>query len=162
MGLYWLYRRSVWFPYLRFHRCPPGSLDLYVTMDGKAELNVYYTKMVPPYIIFKTDGSYVKPITAKAGEEIPQEEINRVNNSEKPPTCTGYTFAGWDWDGDGDFDDDDTPLNKMPEGGAVINAIWTPTTAEYTVEYWFQDVEGDGYTRNEGLDETRFSILLIQ
>lgn len=120
-----------------------GTLNLSVTADGNAELNVYYTEMVNPFIVFFTEGSYVKPITAKAGEPIPVDEINRIK--ETTPIRAGYTFERWD---------QDIPAT-MPEDNLVINAKWKPSETTYTVEYWFQDTEGDGYTRNEGLDETR-------
>ncbi|MEE0510352.1 MAG: InlB B-repeat-containing protein [Peptococcaceae bacterium] len=130
----------------------PGTLNLKITADGNAELNVYYTETVKPCIVFSTGGDYVAPIVEEAGTNISTETTNR---EEATPERPGYDFAGWDWNGDGVHDDKDQPLITMPENDLVINAIWTPGTSEYIVEYYFQDTEGDGYTRNDGMDEVR-------
>lgn len=130
----------------------PGTLSLLVTADNNAVLNVYYTETVDPCIVFSTGGTYVAPITAETGTDISSESADRNSVS---PTKPGYTFAGWDWNGDGAYDDKDQPIETMPENDLVIKAVWTPSTSEYIVEYYFQDTEGDGYTRNDGMDEVR-------
>ena len=132
----------------------PGDLSLRVTGDGNAVLNVYYTETVNPCIVFSTGGNAVDPITAAAGTDISELTANRNGIT---PEKQGYIFAGWDWNGDGVHDDNDTPLIVMPENDLVIKAIWKPGTSEYIVEYYFQDTQGDGYTRNDGMDEVRQS-----
>lgn len=133
----------------------PGNLSLKVTGDGNAVLNVYYTETVNPCIVFSTGGNAVDPITAVAGADISSETAAR---DELTPTKQGYNFVGWDWNGDGEYDEKNQPLTTMPENDLVIKAIWTPGTSDYLVEYYFQDTEGDGYTRNDGMDEVRQAI----
>lgn len=130
----------------------PDNLSVKVTGDGNAVLNVYYTETINPCIVFSTGGDAVDPITAVAGTDISSETAAK---DELSPQKQGYIFAGWDWNGDGVHDDKDQPLATMPEEDLVINAIWTPGTSDYIVEYYFQDTEGDGYTRNDGMDEVR-------
>ena len=130
----------------------PGDLSLKVTGDGNAVLNVYYTETINPCIVFSTGGYYVAPIVEEAGTDISELTADR---NEITPTKQSYIFAGWDWNGDGKCDEQDKPLTTMPENDLVIKAIWTPGTSDYIVEYYFQDTEGDGYTRNDGMDEVR-------
>lgn len=130
----------------------PGTLNLLITADGNAVLNVFYTETVNPCIVFSTGGDYVEPITAEAGTDISSEADDRNGQN---PTRAGYLFEGWDWNGDGVYDSSDTPPETMPENDLVVKAVWTPGTSEYIVEYYFQDAEGDDYTRNDGMDEVR-------
>ena len=130
----------------------PGALNLKITGDGNAELNVYYTETVKPCIVFSTGGTYVPPIVIDMGTNIEEETAEK---NEVVPERPGYIFQGWDWNGDGVHDDNDQPLATTPENDLVIKAIWTPGTSEYIVEYYFQDTDGNGYTRNDGMDEVR-------
>ena len=108
------------------------TMKLFVTSDGKAAKNIYYDKKEEkPYIIFKTSGSYVESIMAKAGEDI-SEQINKIVEPERK----GYKFIGWD-----------TEIPTiMPEENLVINAKWEPIETEYNVLYWIQNAEDDEYS----------------
>lgn len=120
----------------------PGVMSLMITADGQASLDIYYTQVTNPCIIFSTGGDYIEPIVAPAGEDISQDAADR---EQAEPTRQGYIFAGWD---------QDIP-DKMPENDMVITAQWKPDISDYIVEYYFQDTVGDGYTRNDGMDEIR-------
>ena len=115
-------------------------LTLVVTADGLAQKTVYYTKNQQPSIVFQTGGTYIEPISAPAGADI-SEEIKKVPDPEKP----GWEFAGWDRD---------LP-ETMPEGGLVVQAQWKPGTSSYTVEFYFENVNDEGYTLDRTLNQTR-------
>lgn len=118
----------------------PTDMSLLVTADGKAVKTVYYTKDLAPSIIFNTGGSYVPMITAEPGTDISQQIADLPE-----PTKQGYIFAGWD----------QTLPTVMPETDLVVNAVWEPGKSSYTVEYYFENANDDGYTWNKSLNETR-------
>ena len=121
-----------------------GQMDLTVTADGKATLNVYYTKKVNPCIIFNTGGSYVAPVSAAPGSDI-SEQMAEVSAEENAPSKQGYVFAGWD-----------TPLPEtMPEKDLTVNAKWAPGTSDYTVLFWLENRDGTGYDAVESRDDIR-------
>ena len=125
----------------------PGAMSLTVTSDGNAVLNIYYTKTVDPSIIFVTGGSYVAPITAAPGSDI-SDKIAEVTDPDNAPTLKGYVFDHWDTD---------LP-QEMPEEDMVVNAVWEPGESEYTVVYWKQTSDGQGYEKMEGEDVTRKAV----
>lgn len=121
-----------------------GQMDLTVTEDGKATLNVYYMEKVNPCIIFNTGGSYVAPVSAAPGSDI-SEQMAEVSAEENAPTKRGYVFAGWD-----------TPLpDTMPEEDLIVNAEWAPGTSDYTVLFWLENIDGTGYDPVESRDDIR-------
>lgn len=120
----------------------PGNMSLVITADGKAALDINYVQVTDPCIIFNTGGDYIEPIVAQAGMDISQQAIDREN---RKPVRQGYIFTGWD---------QEIP-DIMPENDMVITAEWTPGISDYIVEYYFQDMEGEGYTRNDGMAEVR-------
>lgn len=130
----------------------PGSMSLVITADGNAALNINYVQVMDPCIIFSTGGDYVAPIVAEAGSDI-QSLVDSICDPERQ----GYVFTGWDVpDESGNYDGitDNLP-GVMPDEDLVVRAVWSPGISSYTAEFYFQDTEGDGYTRNEGLDEQR-------
>ncbi len=63
----------------------------------------------------------------------------------------GYAFVGWSTDKDAAVGT--TDLGKLPtETPATYYAIWSASSANYTVEFYYMDVEGAGYELAE--DET--------
>ena len=122
----------------------PGRMELTVTADGKAALNIYYIETVNPCIIFNTGGSYVAPVSAAPGSDI-SDQIAEVTDPENAPVLKGYVFDKWDRE---------LP-DTMPEEDLIINAVWKPGTSEYTVVYWLQYADGSGYQKLEGEDVTR-------
>jgi len=125
------------------YRRETTDLSLQITADGNAVKNVYYIKSENPCIIFNTDTSYVPIISAKPGTNI-SDRIAALKIPSKP----GYEFDKWN---------QEIP-SIMPDSDLIVNAVWKPGESNYTVQFWFQDAVGDGYTRNKGLDETRTAI----
>ena len=115
-------------------------LTLVVTADGLAQKTVYYTKNQQPSIVFQTGGTYIEPISAPAGADI-SAQIAAVEEPTKP----GWEFDGWD----------QTLPTEMPAGGLVVEAQWTPGTSSYTVEFYFENANDEGYTLDRTLNETR-------
>lgn len=119
------------------------NMQLTVTDDGRAEKNVYYDKVGNTYIIFQTQGSYIDPIMAEAGEDI-SEQVAQVSE----PVREGYEFVGWDRE---------IPT-IMPDEDYIVNAKWEPSVAEYTVLYWFENANDDGYTLGQN-SEKRTAVV---
>lgn len=119
------------------------NMQLLVTEDGKAEKNVYYDKVGKSYIIFQTQGSYIAPIMAEAGDNI-SELISKIPE----PTREGYEFDGWDRE---------IPT-IMPNEDYIINAKWKPSVVEYTVLYWFENADDDDYTLGKN-SEKRTAVV---
>lgn len=93
-----------------------------VAADGSTVVEVYYNRYY--YLMtFDLDGGYgVKPIYARYGADIKIQS----------PTKAGHAFNNW------------TPAvpATMPVNGGTYQAIWTATTAQYTVSYWIVNDDG--------------------
>lgn len=87
------------------------DMTLLVTADGRAEKKVYYTRLFYDRITFRTEGTYISPISGWAGQDI-GSEIDQIEE----PVRQGYIFKGWD---------KELP-DVMPEGEYVVNAVWEP------------------------------------
>lgn len=107
------------------------DMTLLVTADGRAEKKVYYTRLFYDRITFRTEGTYISPISGWAGQDI-GSEIDQIEE----PVRQGYIFKGWD---------KELP-DVMPEGEYVVNAVWEPGESRYTVLRWMENAEDDGYT----------------
>ncbi|MDY2968697.1 MAG: InlB B-repeat-containing protein [Butyricicoccus pullicaecorum] len=120
-----------------------NDMSLIVTADGQASKTLTYTLKDAPYIIFRTQGSYIQPITAEAGAYI-YPQISSVKN----PTRPGYDFAGWEYEGE-TYEDGwalAQALSEMPTVLTYVDAVWNPGVVNYTVLTWFQNAEDDNYT----------------
>lgn len=97
-----------------------------IAADGSTVVKVYYDRYY--YLMnFDLDGGYgVEPIYARYGATI------NVGNPTKP----GYTFKEW------------TPeLPKtMPAEKTSYKATWEAGTTSYTVVYWYENADDDGYS----------------
>lgn len=119
------------------------DMSLMVTADGNATKTLRYTLKDEPYIIFRTQGSYVAPISEAAETDI-SEQIEAITE----PTREGYIFQGWEYDGAvyETAAELANELSTMPPVLTYVNAVWEPGEANYTVLTWFQNAEDDGYT----------------
>lgn len=119
------------------------DMSLMVTADGNATKTLRYTLKDEPYIIFRTQGSYVAPISEAAETDI-SEQIKAITE----PTREGYIFQGWEYEGEVYKTAEDLAkvLSAMPPVLTYVNAVWEPGEAKYTVLTWFQNAEDDGYT----------------
>lgn len=119
------------------------KMSLVVTADGKASKTLRYTRTDDIYIIFRTQGSYIAPITRDVGTDI-RSEINNIKN----PTREGYIFAGWEYNGTVYQSATELAgaLSTMPLVQTYVDAVWEPGVAKYTVLTWFQNADDDNYT----------------
>ena len=100
-----------------------------VAADGSTVVEIYYDRNY--YMMsFKLDGGYgVEPIYARYGASV------KVENPTKP----GYTFNGWE---------PQVPAT-MPVNGGTHTAKWAKNNANYTVQYWQENADDDGYSYKE-------------
>ena len=97
-----------------------------IAADGSTEVEIYYDRYY--YLMkFDLDGGYgVEPIYARYGAPI----------SVAAPTKPGYTFNGWD-----------PALPKtMPAEHTSFKANWTAATSGFTVVFWYENANDDGYS----------------
>ncbi|MBQ3500351.1 MAG: InlB B-repeat-containing protein, partial [Oscillospiraceae bacterium] len=116
-----------------------------VAADGSTVFECYYDRNY--YLIkFNLNGGYgVDPIYARYGANFV------VNNPIKP----GYIFAGWDrltvdTDSDGEPDRGDGVADVMPATipaeKCFYGALWTTANTTYTVVYWKENADDNGYS----------------
>ena len=100
-----------------------------VAADGSTVVEIYYDRNY--YMMsFNLDGGYgVEPIYARYGASV------KVENPTKP----GYTFSGWE----------PTVSTTMPVNGGTHTAQWQKNNANYTVQYWQENANDDGYSYKE-------------
>ena len=85
------------------------------------------------WVTFNSDGgSYIAPQFSNAGEP--------MNLSQFVPTKAGYDFDGWYLDG--------KPVTAV-SGKATVTASWKAKDAQYTVSYWQENANDDGYSFKE-------------
>lgn len=100
-----------------------------VAADGSTVVEIYYDRNY--YMMsFNLDGGYgVEPIYARYGAAL---EVGT-------PTKPGYTFSGWE----------PTVPTTMPVNGGTHTAQWQKNNANYTVQYWQENANDDGYSYKE-------------
>lgn len=97
-----------------------------IAADGSTVVEIYYDRY---YFLmnFDLDGGYgVEPIYARYGAPI----------SVGTPTKPGYSFNGWN---------PELPAT-MPAESATHKATWKVGTTSYTVVYWYENANDDGYS----------------
>lgn len=97
-----------------------------IAADGSTVVEIYYDRYY--YLMnFDLDGGYgVEPIYARYGAPI----------SVGTPTKPGYSFNGWD---------PELPAT-MPAESATHKATWKVGTTSYTVVYWYENANDNGYS----------------
>lgn len=97
-----------------------------IAADGSTVVEIYYDRYY--YLMnFDLDGGYgVEPIYARYGAPI----------SVGTPTKPGYSFNGWN---------PELPAT-MPAESATHKATWKVGTTSYTVVYWYENANDDGYS----------------
>lgn len=97
-----------------------------IAADGSTVVELYYDRNY--YLMnFDLDSGYgVEPIYARYGATI------NVGNPTKP----GYSFDGWD---------PKLPAT-MPAENTTHKATWKVGTTSYTVVYWYENANDDGYS----------------
>ena len=97
-----------------------------IAADGSTVVKIYYDRY---YFLmnFDLDGGYgVEPIYARYGAPI----------SVGDPTKPGYSFDSWN---------PELPA-KMPAENTTHKATWNTSTTSYTVVYWYENANDDGYS----------------
>ena len=93
---------------------------------------VYYTRNTYTVSFETNGGSYVSSIfDVKHGTTVTEPAA---------PTFAGYTFAGW-LNGETAFD-----FNTPVTGNLTLTAKWEPKLVNYTVVYWQENADDDGYS----------------
>ncbi len=97
-----------------------------IAADGSTEVEIYYDRYY--YLMnFDLDGGYgVEPIYARYGASI----------NVGTPTKPGYTFGVWN---------PQLPA-AMPAKNTTHKATWNAGTTSYTVVYWYENANDDGYS----------------
>ena len=124
----------------------PGFTALYyqpdsIAADGSTVFEVYYERNY--YLMeFDCNGGY-------GAETL----YNRYDSYVSVPTPVrpGYVFAGWDLvesEEPGFVHDEDAEghLDKIPPYHTAYKAIWETSATTYTVVYWRENADDDGYS----------------
>lgn len=100
-----------------------------VAADGSTVVEIYYDRNY--YLMsFNLNGGFgVEPIYARFGAPV---EVGA-------PTKPGYTFSGWE----------PAVPATMPVNGGTHTAQWQKNNANYTVQYWQENADDDGYSYKE-------------
>ncbi|MDR0916978.1 MAG: hypothetical protein LBN02_07305, partial [Oscillospiraceae bacterium] len=106
---------------------------LLITGDSPVK-KLYYELTDMNYVIFRTGGSYIAPITAMAGANI--ADLAKARDKIHP-TRQGYNFVRWDWEGH-------IP-STMPSQDLVVNAVWEPAQSKFNIIHWKQNTARNGY-----------------
>ena len=131
-----------------------------VAADGSTVFECYYDRNY--YLIkFDLDGGFgVDPIYARYGT------LFVVNDPVKP----GYVFGGWDLltedtNGDGKNDKGDGVKDDLPKSilaeESVYKAIWGIADTTYTVVYWKENADDDGYSYWGSIQIDAISTTLV-
>lgn len=108
--------------------------NVFYLLVTKGEDSCLYTITIrrrPMYTVsFDTDG----------GTPVPEQRVEEGLLAEEPSTeKTGYHFEGWDY-----------TFSAPVTGNVTVKAKWSPNrNTKYTVEYYLENLEDDGYTMRE-------------
>lgn len=110
------------------------------TFDGTnvtKDMNVYPASASCWLTFDSQGGSAIASHYVRQGKSF---ELSKVGK----PTKAGYTFAGWSLKANGT-----KQTEVIPNGDTKLYALWTPTTADYTVIHWQENANDDGYSFKE-------------
>lgn len=117
-----------------------------IAADGSTEINIYYDRQYY-LVLFDLDGGYgVDPVFVRHGAMI----------SVNQPTRAGYVFRGWElieYAGNTPTAEEEAACNvinssslTVPTANLKFRAKWETTDTTYTVVYWTENADDDGYT----------------
>ena len=99
-----------------------------VAADGSTVVNVYFDRKYYTLNFDLGEGGYgVEPIYDRYGADIP---------TPAAPTRPGYSFTGWT----------NLPSTMPGNNTTVVTANWNPLPSTFTVAYWYQNPDDNGYT----------------
>ncbi len=122
--------------------------DVKIAADGSTEIDIYYDRNY--YLLsFDLGGGYgVEPIYTRYGATV------SVSN----PTRPGYLFDGWELIECGGATATDTQKNQynlnngnvtLPSMNLKYRAKWKTANTTFTVVYWTENADDDGYSYND-------------
>jgi len=111
----------------------PKKQQVTVEGDGTTTVIYRYTRNVHTLTLKNYDGKTDKTVEARYEMSIPK------------PTRAGYAFAGWYTDAKCTKE----YKANMPDQDLTLYAKWEANIVNYVVEYYQQNVQGDGYTLKE-------------
>ncbi|MGW8114930.1 YDG domain-containing protein [Caproicibacterium sp. NSD3] len=105
-----------------------------IAPDGSTVVEIFYDRN--QYTLsYNTDGgSYIDPVIYRYGQAIVQPQN---------PTKTGYAFDGWN-----------ESYSTMPSKDLTLTSQWKATEAKYTVVYWKENADDDGYSYDSKVERT--------
>lgn len=117
-----------------------------IAADGSTEIDIYYDRQYY-LVLFDLDGGYgVDPVFVRHGTLI----------SVNPPKRAGYVFDGWElieYAGNTPTAEEEAACNvinssslTVPTANLKFRAKWKTTDTTYTVVYWTENADDDGYT----------------
>ena len=115
-----------------------GRVEAY----GAKTFEVYYDREAHYLYTYNTGDVYYEPMIIKYGQEIVLDE---------EPTYSGYIFDGWTYSTSMDGEKIDKP-SSMPDYNIYAEAKWIKSDTHYTLSYYTQNPDDDGYT-NIGTSE---------
>ena len=119
--------------------------DVKIAADGSTEIEIYYDRNY--YLLsFDLDGGYgVEPIYTRYGATV----------SVSAPTRPGYLFDGWELTECGGVPATDAQKSQydlnlvsitLPSMNLKYRAKWKTSDTTYTVVYWTENADDDGYS----------------
>lgn len=104
--------------------------DSVAVPEGATSVSLYAIIGTGYWVTFNSNGgSAVDPVFVRSGS---------LYVSQYVPTRAGYEFGGWqDENGDG---------VTVVNGVSSLTATWRPGNVDYTVIYWYENADDDGYS----------------
>lgn len=119
--------------------------DIKIAADGSTEIEIYYDRNYY-LLLFNLNGGYgAEPIYTRYGATV----------SVGKPTRHGYVFKGWELIECGATTAADEQKNRynlnlnsvtVPSMNLKYQAVWETTDTTYTVVYWTENADDDGYS----------------
>ena len=121
--------------YTGFTLKPGTKLTGTVAADGSTVFVLDYERNSYTITYDSQNGSYIPPAGYLYGQQTHQPDA---------PVRTGYTFEDWFDDAAGTGAEHE--FGAMPANSFTLYAKWTPQTVNYTVVYWLQNPNDNGYS----------------
>lgn len=110
----------------------------YIGADGLTVVEIYYDRWY--YLVkFELDGGFgVEPVYDRYGSTL----------SVGTPTRAGYAFDGWQIkNADGTYSDVASIPGTIQVGNQTYKAKWTAQPVDYTVVFWYENADDNGYSQ---------------
>lgn len=104
--------------------------DSVAVPENATSVNLYAIIETGYWVTFNTNGgSAVDPVFVRSGS---------LDVSKYRTTRAGYEFGGWQ-------DENGNPVTVV-NGVSSLTATWLPGNVDYTVIYWYENADDDGYS----------------